>query len=248
MQKPILIIAALMFLIIFALSYPAPVQANAAEPPGFLIIVQNPPADLSLSLQLPGKPQPVTIELQKEQKAWEAYFRFYYHQTSLGPIKLDDAVLIVRSSAAHFQKPLPADTFKTYNNLLTLDLQAQTLTVGQSWLRVALLVTMRVVLTLLIESMIFLLFGYRSKHSWLVFLTINLLTQIGLNVLFTGPLIGPYWLIGFIMVEILVILVEMIAFVILIKEHKKRRAVLFAVLANLLSLGAGGWLIANLPV
>jgi hypothetical protein len=248
MKKPVLIITALIVLIIFALSFSVTVQANAAEPPGFLIIVQNPPADLVLSLQLPGEPQPEQNELQKEQKAWETYYRFFYHQTPLGHIKLDDAVLIVRSSAYDFQIPLPADTFKTYNNLLTLDLPAQTLTAGQSWLRVALLVTMRVVLTMLIEGVIFLLFGYRSKRSWLVFLAINFVTQIGLNILFTGPMIGPYWLIGFVVVEIMVIIVEIIAFAVFIKEHKKSRAVLFAIVANLASLIAGGWLIANLPV
>jgi len=48
--------------------------------------------------------------------------------------------------------------------------------------------------------------------------------------------------------EIVVFIVEIIAFLILVNEHGRLRTASFVVLANLLSLIAGGYLITVLPV
>jgi hypothetical protein len=162
--------------------------------------------------------------------------------------KLENAVLVVESSEQSFQISLPTETFKTYNNLLTLNIDAETLIIGQSPLRVPILIAMRVVLTLFIEGIVFYLFGYRKKRSWLIFFAINLITQGGLNAMITGPGIGSYWMIGFIFVEIVILIVEMILFISLVKEHKKSRAAIYTIIANLASLVLGGILISYLPV
>ncbi len=238
----------LIVIILLSISFPTVIYANSAEPPCFTVIVSNPPEDLSLYLLLPDKTQAEPIVLNKEQKAWETYYRFFYHMPPIREAKLDDAVLVVKSKDHSFQYPLPADAFKKYNNLLTLDLKAERLTMGQSPLRVPLLVALRVVLTLLIEGLIFFFFGYREIQNWAALLTINILTQTGLNAMITGPGISSYWVFGFIFLEILVLIVEMIALISFVREHKRSRTVLYVITANLASLFLGGFLIAYLPV
>jgi len=237
-----------MIIILLGISFPTIIYSNSAEPPSFTIIASNPPEDLSLSLILSDESQIEGIKLDKETKAWETYYRFFYHMIPSGRDKLEDAELVVESSEQNFKISLPTETFKTYNNLLTLDLDAESLIIGQSPLRVPILVTMRVVLTLLIEGIVFYLFGFREKRSWLIFLVINLITQGGLNAMITGPGIGSYWIIGFIFGEIIILIVEMIAFISLLKEHKKSRRAIYTITANLASLILGGILISYLPV
>ena len=114
--------------------------------------------------------------------------------------------------------------------------------------KVPLLIALRVMFTLIIEGFIFFLFGYREKRSWLVFLVVNILTQGGLNAMITGPGLGAYWMIGFIFGELVILIVEMIAFLKLVREHKKSRTALYTVVANAASLVLGGLLITYLPV
>ena len=73
---------------------------------------------------------------------------------------------------------LNQDTGAYYNNLCVLDLQSRTLTAGQPWWRQPLLVFLRVALTLLLEGIVFFLFGYRQKRSWILFFLANGLTQL----------------------------------------------------------------------
>ena len=248
MKRNSRIITALMIIILLSISLPTIIYSNSAEPPSFTIIALNPPEDLSLSLLLKDESQIEAIELDKENKAWETYYRFFYHMIPSRSDKLENAVLVVESSEQSFQISLPTETFKTYNNLLTLNIDAETLIIGQSPLRVPILIAMRVVLTLFIEGIVFYLFGYRKKRSWLIFFAINLITQGGLHAMITGPGIGSYWMIGFIFVEIVILIVEMILFISLVKEHKKSRAAIYTIIANLASLVLGGILISYLPV
>ena len=222
--------------------------ANSAEPPGFTIIVLNSQEKLFLSLQLPNHNIADMRVVEGERKGWEKYYRLYYHFSSPQIKDLKDAVLVVKSGEKSFQCVLPDETFREYNNILTLDMQSETLTMGQAPLRVPVLVAMRIVLTLLIEASIFLIFGFRQKRSWLVFAAVNLITQAGLNVMLTGPDLSNYWIFGYLFCEIVVILVEMIAFLNLVKEFNKRRLALYVITANTASLIIGGLEITYLPV
>ena len=142
------------------------------------------------------------------------------------------------------------ESVQHYNNVYTLDLSTRELTPGGYPFRSVLLVSIRVFLTLLLEGIIFWLFGFRQKWSWLIFLVINLVTQGALNIWLTGdgsPTTG-YWIIGLIFGEIFVFAAEMIAFPILINEQKKSRILIYALIANLVSLFAGGYLMSILPI
>lgn len=226
----------------------AAAQANAAEPPGLTVLVSNPPASLSMSLRLAGSPAGASVTLREERVAWEAYYRFYYHAFPRDADSLEGAVLQVQSSEGDFSCPLPDTAFATYNNLVTLDLRTRTLSTGQPAWRTPLLVVLRVTLTLLLEGLVFLLFGYRTRRSWLVFAAVNLLTQGGLNALITGPGSSAYFVFGYGFGELVVMAVETAAFACLLREHGRGRAALCAVAANAVSLLAGGLLLHFLPI
>ena len=238
----------LAMVLVLGTSFSTIAYANSAEPPGFTIMVLNPPKNLSITLGYVDKGKTEAIVLYKEQKAWEAYYRFFYGMTTTGNAKLDGAVLFVQSKEKNFQCPLPAATFHTYNNLLVLYMETESLTIGQPPFRTPLLVGMRIVLTLMIEGGVFFLFGYRKKASWLAFFAINLVTQGALNAMLHDP--GLWAILGFAFVfgEILVLVVELIAFTCLVKEFGKGRALVYTVTANAASLALGGLVITYLPV
>lgn len=222
--------------------------ANAAEPPCLTVLVSNAPSTLTLQLQFPGGAQLEPIPLTRQQKGWETYYRFYYHMAPFARQNVQQAVLVADDGANRLEFALDAQALESYNNLFTLDLDTQTLLSGQPALRVPLLVLLRVALTLMIESAVFALFGYRSRRSWTIFLLVNLVTQGAINALLTGPSLGGYWVIGYAFGELLIFIGEALAFACLVQEKGRGRAVLCALAANTASLIAGGWLIAQLPV
>ncbi|GLC31204.1 hypothetical protein bsdE14_26140 [Clostridium omnivorum] len=57
-----------------------------------------------------------------------------------------------------------------------------------------------------------------------------------------------YLILSLIIGEFFVFVIEMIAFPILVKEHGKSRSLVYAFIANFVSLIAGGYIISVLPV
>lgn len=215
--------------------------ANAAEPPSLVMLVNNPPKDLSIVL-ISNPDQP---EASVRKVAWEGYYSFYSRDMQ----DFDDYVFEITTGKESF-KWSPSGSLKEYNNVYTLDVSKQTLTPGKYPLRSALLISMRVLLTLLIEGFIFYLFGFREKRSWIVFFVVNLVTQGVLNVLLDGGEfhMAAYLVLVLVMVEAFVFGAEMIAFPLLLKEHSKKRIFTYVLIANFMSLIAGGYIISVLPV
>jgi hypothetical protein len=109
---------------------------------------------------------------------------------------------------------------------------------------------LRIVLTLAIEGLIFFIFGYRSKSSWAVFLSANLLTLLFINVTLyknSDPW-NSYYIMSLIFGEFVVFVFETIVFLLMIKEHEKMRTLAYVMVANLASLFLGGYLITMLSV
>ena len=223
-------------------------SANSAEPPGLTIIVSFAPDDLTLSIRFADGSMTDSVQLPKEQKVWETYYRFFYGMVAATRPSLEGAVLVVRSDEKSFECLLPESTFSQYNNLLTLDLESKTVTQSGLLLRSILLVFMRVLLTVFIEGLIFFAFGYRKEVSWIIFAAVNLLTQGALNIALSSPDLGFYGLLYFVFYEFIVLIVEMTAFILILKEHSKGRAIAYTWAANLASLVLGGALISYLPV
>lgn len=220
---------------------PAAVFANSAEPPSLVILVNNPPKDLSIVLESDDRKTEAIIK----RVAWEGYYVFYSRDLqSDGGYRFK-----ISAEGEGFEYKLDALP-QHYNNVYTLDLTGQELTPGTYPLRTALLVSIRLLLTLLLEGMIFWLFGFRLKSSWLAFLVINLVTQGVLNICLSSgnSLIPSYLIFGLLIGEVLVFIAELIAFPLLLREHKNLRIAIFVIVANFISLIAGGYIITVLPV
>ncbi|OGO79292.1 MAG: hypothetical protein A2Y23_06685 [Clostridiales bacterium GWB2_37_7] len=220
---------------------PAIASANSAEPPSLVIIINNPPDDLSITL-LSSKNQP---EASIHKVAWEGYYVFYNRDM----LASDGYTFMVTTNGESFEYVLDIP-LKSYNNVVTLDLSNRKLELGKYPFRSVLLVSLRLVFTLVIEGIVFWLFRFKHKRSWMMFFAINLITQGVLNVWLNseGSPMPSYLIISLIVGEIFVFITEMTALTILIKEHKKSYILAYAFLANLISLITGGYIITVLPV
>lgn len=238
-------LAAFIFIMVMLLALPVPVSANAAEPPGMTIIVEGAPKDISLSLVFVEEPEH-EVRVQSAQKSWEVYFRLFYY---VEPGMLNNASIRVESSEKTFVCPLPEGISGRYNNLLTLNFDTETLSYGQRWWRQPMLTAIRVVLTLLVEGLIFFAFGFRRKRSWAVFFIANLLSQGWLNsIINSNAFTNGYWLLGLYLAEFVIFIAEAIAFPLATKEKKKWLSLLYALVANAASLLVGMLLIRYLPI
>ncbi|QRN85427.1 hypothetical protein JR334_10835 [Clostridia bacterium] len=231
----------LMVSLVFLLICPTiPCLANSAEPPSITIITKNPPDDLELTLTVGDQ----VIEARTDDKILEQYFSFY-----ASSLKNEGAYLITMSLDGEKSSIKIEDPPNHYNNIYTLDWEKGTLTPGKAPFRSAKLVGLRVSFTLLLEALVFFLFGFREYKSWTFFLFINLITQGILNIwLGSHQLLGSYIVFALVFGEIFVYLAELISFVHVVKEKSTLRRVLYVLLANTLSLVAGGYLISLLPL
>jgi hypothetical protein len=210
--------------------------ANPLPPPSIMIIVPNAPNDLEISME--------SRKARRIDKPFESYFTLYRSD-----LKSTDNKLKVTTGGRTFE--ITAETpLKSYYNVFTLDLERQTLKPGKSLLRSISLISLMIVLTLIIEAIVFFLFGFRRKRSWLVFLIVNLITQVVLNIFLSrsSTPINGYLIGALISGEFLVFIIEMAAFLTLVKEHGRLRTALYVITANLLSLIVGGYLITVLPI
>ena len=234
-------------------AFPVSVFGNSAEPAFFTVIVENPPAGLDVLIDIEG----TEFESDIEIKFPERYYRFFESDlyTDFGKVyDTKKAVLIVRNGETELRFGLAEFFGEDYGVTAVLDLEKETLEEAQSSFRTIKLVALRVGLTLLLEGIIFFLFRMRKAKSWIVFIITNLITQIFLNVQLSlqgGFGYGATLLL--IMLEVLILLVEGIAFGFLVPEFREKFgkqgfAVLYSTAANIASWILGGFLISNLPV
>lgn len=238
-----LLLAVILLLI---LAFPLTVSANSAEPPGMIIITTGLPEDAELTLIVPGSDTQPEVWVYRVDKVWESQYRLFY-RFDMGT--LENASLQVTAGGQSFICSLPDGIGSGYNNVLTLDYRTQSLTLGQNPWRQPLLTALRIVLTLLIEGLIFCLFGFRGKKSWIVFLIVNLLTQGWLNIVINSYAFSSgYWVITFVLMELAILAAESIAFPLLTREKPWWLCLIYTHVANAASLAAGILLIGHLPI
>ena len=97
--------------------------------------------------------------------------------------------------------------------------------------------------TLLIEGVLLLAFGYRSRRSWLVFLLVNLVTQGGfalyLAVTVLNHGVSGWSLLFYLPIELIITVVESLLYRRLLTERSWERAVGYAIVANVCSATVG---------
>lgn len=107
---------------------------------------------------------------------------------------------------------------------------------------------LRIVGTIGIEILVLYFFFYRDKHSYLLAIKVNIVTQVILTFFmfmmryFWMPFFGEIFIL--IVGEIIIIILEMGIYAKFLKEHSKKRAVGYAFVANVASLITGLLIIA----
>ena len=113
----------------------------------------------------------------------------------------------------------------------------------------------RIALTIVIEMIVALLFGFRKKKQFLILVIVNLVTQIVLNVLLniinynSGPLAFTVF---YALLEIAVFVIEAFLYCRVLKKVSEQQKknwyyVMYSFVANLVSFGAGFFLARVLP-
>ena len=214
-----------------------PVIYGFSRMPDLTVLVPGAPDDLILTLQEslgPEQPDPL---IDKDKHIW----RFFAYG--------DKLTLVARSSHKYFECELSLSEMNSSNKVITLDFANESIIYGQKWTHIALLITIRVILTLLIEGLVFLMFQYRKKLSWLVFLIVNLATQGLLNWYLVNDNSPDLWFWFIIMLSVIpMLIVKTVAYAIVIKEHRVRRTILYGIAANLLSFFLANFIILILPM
>ena len=206
-------------------------NANSGPPPAIIVAVSGAPADLTLSIG--------TQTAEREDKPFTSYFIFNQYD-----LHISETGLQVVSTDKNFS--LPISTNMTYRNYFKLDLEKQTLTRVDTLPGTEPIPALMIVSTLLIEGVVFYMFGFRQRRSWQIFLAVNLITQVALiNFLSQGiSFADTYIILDLIIGEIGVFIIEMIAFGIFLRERGPLRRISYVFSANFLSLFLGGYIIS----
>lgn len=237
MNNRLIIIVLIFIILISSISF-----ANSAEPPSLIIVVPS----MADQVEITVPEQSDELGNNKISKVFETYHQFYLYDLS----EKETLTVHVSTKGKNFDITID-EPMNRYRNTYTLDIDHQTLVKGYNRPLLNLfLILMRILLTLLIEGVIFYTLGFRWKQSWRIFLIINLVTQGALNIwLSTFSLASGYSVfLALIFAEILILIIETITFFMGIHEKNKLTVLIHVVLANALSFIAGGYLITWLPL
>ena len=131
---------------------------------------------------------------------------------------------------------------------VTVDWETKEVSIPPVWVGYGLQFLATFLPTLLMEGLILFLFRYRQKRSWVVFGGVNLATQgalaaaLSLEAVRRGVSFG--FLSTLVTAEIVILVVESIAYVLLWKEHDRERAFSCALVSNAAS-ALIGWFISQ---
>ena len=181
-----------------------------------------------------GTRAPLFGELTAEA---DGIHRFSYHG-------LPDTFRIAVSGPDGAQATAEPFTRTVFYTHLTYDWETNTITSATSpagFYGVQFLSTL--VPTLIIEGVLLWLFGFRAKRDWLVFLIVNLVTQAGLHLWIEADLVSigdsALQYLVLLVAEVPILVVELAAYVFLLKEHSKLRRAAYAACANVASYALG---------
>ncbi len=103
----------------------------------------------------------------------------------------------------------------------------------------------RVIVTLTVELGLLYLFKYRKKDSFIKVGITNIITQLGLSILTISAYLtgGPFmFILAIIFLEFIVLGVEIVTYLLIVKEHTRTRIVIYTAIANFLSLALGAFI------
>lgn len=208
------------FLLVFSFSVPA--LANSPVPPDLAVYVEDAPEDLEMALTFNGKEEQCDLKLK------ENVYCFYFSNA----LREENVVLRVSAGGKEYSLDVDAKMFRNGADLSfasgepVLTARPATTLAG---------VLLNVGVTLVIEFIILLIFGYRKGRTFLIFLIANLITQGLYNAYLCFPISDKTLLIA----EAVIILIEGCIYCFTFREHTKERAWIYAVTANIASAVIG---------
>lgn len=134
-------------------------------------------------------------------------------------------------------------TRSALQSTVTVDWAGGTVTQPPAWRAYLLQFLCTLLPTLLIEGALLLLFGYRNRQSFLAFLLINLVTQGAFSAYLAFTItqhgVSAWSLLLYVPAEFVITAAESLLDLRFLRGHSKRRAVCYAVTANLCSASLG---------
>lgn len=187
----------------------------------------HPPSSFKILLYYPEKNKFVASGIY-EKYAFDTYYTVDMKGVEIGSVEYNEGL----SNNEHI------DAYRSYNyrqELISL--------------------AFRIIITIAIEMAVAILFGFRKKKQLLVLASVNIITQIILNVLLNiinyndGP---SAFVSSYIFLEFIVVVLEAVLYCIILKkvsEQPKKNwyYVLYALIANAVSFGAGFIVAQTLP-
>lgn len=251
--------AVLLLSAVLALTVPA--AAAVYHAPVLTVVTPFAPRDLKVTVVIKKSDKKgervIPVVLEAERKAWEGQYRLYreavYGVTAWygNAYDLKDAELILEHGGESKTVPIPAELLseRGSEDYMTLNWRTGQLSAVSKW-RAPLLLLMWTAVAMAVEAVVYWLYGYRNKRSWLVFFLINIVTQTAHHMIIGG--LNTYLDANRMKVYILFIpllfLVEMIAFVMFVDERSRDRTIGFAAVGNIASQAMIGALITVLPM
>ena len=249
-----LLLALLLFLTTPALAAPL---SPSGHPPIFTVLALNAPADMTVTIHIQKLGEDIPVTLEYERRLWEGQYRLYREaawriSTWYGnPYDLKDAELVFESGGERRSLVIPDEMLtgdgRNAEDYATYNWRTGELSAGLPRGRTLLTYALWLAAGLLVEGVFFFLYGYRRRKSWLCFFLINLVTLCAHHAFIAGMYL-PISRIRFYLFAVPVFyLAELAAFVLLVDERGRDKAIGFAALANLVSQVVLGLLIGTLP-
>lgn len=225
-------------------------------PPVLTVLTLHAPDDLTVTIIIKKENKTIPVEAEAKHRVWEWQHRLYRAEARQikawygNHIDLKDAELVFTGGGETRAVVIPDEmlTVRGAEDYVTMDWQTGQLSRGLPGYRTPLLYAMWIGIAVLIEGVFFFCYGFRKGKSWLMFLLINLVTQGLQHTLAAGMNLTPYMRSIYVGSIPVLILVEMVAFVMLVDELPRDKTITFAVVGNLVSQAALGVLLPVLPV
>ena len=174
------------FFVLWMMVVPAHAAMGSYHPPAVTILTVNAPSDLEISIRLHKRDGTVIpSQLQKKTRLWEQQFRLYreavYGVTNWygNDYDLQDSEVVLLSGGQERVIPLPRELtdLTDINNVLVLNYRTGEITLGEPFLRTPLLTLMRVAVAVGMECLVFYLYHYAEKRTYLLEILVGIVTN-----------------------------------------------------------------------
>ena len=252
----------MLFCLVWMMAIPAaaggPTRGGSYHAPAVTIITENAPRDLEITMNIHRHNGTVVpTQLEKKTRVWEQQFRLYragvfgIDQWYGNAYDLKDAELVLVSGGKETVIPLSQELTDrmNYNDILTLDYRAGTVSLGAAVWRGPLMLAMRLIVVTALEVVIFRLFRYREKRSLLIVAAVTLAT-FGLLSIYTYNWLNsdPRRLILYILFSIILLTVQTLVFVSSVEENHRDKTLTTTIWASLTALVVNYAMLVLLPV